>query len=64
MATRRRVYTSDAPDIVYEGVTWPPDGIKYYKKRRENHLLINIRDIHITLKMIKQTNNDRIKRQI
>ena len=29
MATRRRVYTSDAPDLVYEGVTWPPDGIKY-----------------------------------
>ena len=28
MATRRRVYTSDAPDLVYEGVTWPPDGIK------------------------------------
>ena len=50
MATRRRVFTSDAPDLVYEGVTWLPDGIKYFKKRRENHLLINIRDIHITLK--------------
>ena len=33
MATRRRVYASDAPDLVYEGVTWPPDGIKYFKKR-------------------------------
>ena len=49
MATRRRVYISDAPDLVYEGVMWPPDGIKYLKKRRENHLLINIRDIHIIL---------------
>ena len=36
MATRRRVYTSDGPDLVYGGVTWPPDYIKYFKKRREN----------------------------